>query len=308
MKQMEYPAIQVYIMCFNRVEYIKQALDSVSTQSYKNFEIVISDNSTTDEIFEIFSNGNAMHNCRYVRRTPSLPIIDHHNKIISEVSAPFFMMFHDDDVLHNNALERLVSGFRNKNVVAVGANGFIIDKFELTSKLFNPYLKSDKVFSSSEDLAVHHLVSTKGIVPFPIYLYKTELVQKIRFNFKEGNKYADASFLLKLSTMGTILWLSDTLINYRKHMENASMNIDVRATLSLCRFVKHNFKLPVKVVNDFKMKQLSLWSLQKNRGSEKPISTYRESVIKRSSVIFLLKNPGVIFLSIKKKIMLKLIP
>lgn len=304
MKQIEDPRIQVYIMCYNRTSYIIQSLESVLAQRYKNLEIIISDNSTTNDIYDIF-NG-APRNVTYIRRQPSLPIIDHHNKIISEVTAPFFMMFHDDDVLHQNALERLVSGFGNENVVAVGANGYLIYNTELTSKLFNPFLKTDVIFKRTEDLAVHHLASTKGIVPFPIYLYKTETAQKIRFNFKEGNKYADASFLLKLSTLGHILWLPDTLMNYRKHTENASVNVDIRATLSLCRFVKCNFKVPDKIVDNFKMKQFFFWSIQKNRVGEKPISAYRESVIKRSSLVFLLKNPSVIYHAIKKRIVLKL--
>ncbi len=305
--QNEHPFIQVYVLCHNRTQFVKEAVTSVLRQNYLNFEVIVSDSSTNNEVFEELNKSDELNKFKYIRR-PGLSSIEHHNLILKEVTAPFFMMFHDDDVLQKNALQRLISGFYTNETVAVGANGFIINNSELTEKLFNPYLHVETVFRSPESLAEHHLVSTKGIVPFPVYLYRTDVANKNMFSFKEGNKYADASFLLKLSAIGPIVWLADTLINYRKHTENGSVNIDIRATLSLCRFVHNNFNVSDKIINDFKMKQLALWSMRKNKGSEKPISKFRSKVIKKASFLFLLKNPDVIISALKKRLQLKLVP
>lgn len=305
MMQNERPFIQVYILCYNRTEFVKEAVASVLKQSYLNFEVIVSDNSTNNEVFEALNTGDELNKFKYIRR-PGLTSIEHHNLILKEVTAPFFMMFHDDDVLQKNALQRLITGFNNELVVAVGANGFIIKIADLTNQLFNPYLKVDTVISNPEVLAEHHLVSTEGIVPFPVYLYKSEIAKKNIFSFKEGNKYADASYLLKLSESGPIVWLADPLINYRQHTENGSVNIDIRATLSLCRFVRSRYNVSEKILHEFKMKQFSLWSLRKPIGTESPISKHRTEVIRKASIIFLLKNPQVVFSAVKKRIKLKL--
>ena len=44
-----FPKVLVVIPTYNRSDYLKTALDSVLSQTYKNMEIVISDDSTTDE-------------------------------------------------------------------------------------------------------------------------------------------------------------------------------------------------------------------------------------------------------------------
>ncbi len=50
--QNERPFIQVYILCYNRPKFVKEAVASVLKQSYLNFEVIVSDNSTNNEVFE----------------------------------------------------------------------------------------------------------------------------------------------------------------------------------------------------------------------------------------------------------------
>ena len=45
---MREPLISVIINCFNGEEYLREAIDSVYSQTYKNWEIVFWDNASTD--------------------------------------------------------------------------------------------------------------------------------------------------------------------------------------------------------------------------------------------------------------------
>ncbi len=300
MKQNPQPFIQVYVLCHNRTQFVKEAVTSVLKQSYLNFEVIVSDNSSTNEVFEELNTGDELNKFRYIRR-PNLSLAEHQNEILAEVTAPFFMMFHDDDVLQKNALQRLVTGFENDHTVAVGANGFIMNNSDLTTKLFNPGLLADKIFNSAEELAAQLFDSAKGEVPFSVYLFKTEAAKKNIFSFKEGNTYVGAAFLLKLSTVGPVVWLADALVNYRKHSGNAPVGIDVRALFSFYRLIRSNLKASESLVTEFKMKQLSLWSLQRRR-QHNEISKLRKAVIIKASLVFLLKNPVAVYKAIMRRI------
>ena len=48
--------VSVIINCFNGEKYLREALDSVITQTYKNWEIIFWDNQSTDESAEIFNS------------------------------------------------------------------------------------------------------------------------------------------------------------------------------------------------------------------------------------------------------------
>ena len=101
--------------------------------------------------------------------------------------------------------------------------------------------------------------------------------------------------------MGPVVWLADALVNYRKHSGNGPVGIDVRAVLSFYRFSRSNLKVTERLVTEFKMKQLSLWSLQRRR-QQNEISKLRKAVIIKASLVFLLKNPVAVFKAIVRRI------
>ncbi len=53
---MNNPKISVCITVYNREEYIAQCIESVISQDYKNIEIIISDNCSTDRSVEIIKS------------------------------------------------------------------------------------------------------------------------------------------------------------------------------------------------------------------------------------------------------------
>ena len=52
----EKPLVSVIINCFNGEKYLLEALDSVITQTYNNWEIIFWDNQSTDKSAEIFKS------------------------------------------------------------------------------------------------------------------------------------------------------------------------------------------------------------------------------------------------------------
>ena len=52
----EQSLVSVIINCFNGEKYLRQALDSVIAQTYKNWEIIFWDNQSTDKSAEIFKS------------------------------------------------------------------------------------------------------------------------------------------------------------------------------------------------------------------------------------------------------------
>ena len=45
--------VSVCIGTFNRARYLRECLDSVFAQTYRNFEVVVADNASPDETAEI---------------------------------------------------------------------------------------------------------------------------------------------------------------------------------------------------------------------------------------------------------------
>ena len=52
----EKPLVSIIINCFNGEKYLRNAIDSVIEQTYKNWEIIFWDNQSTDKSAEIFKS------------------------------------------------------------------------------------------------------------------------------------------------------------------------------------------------------------------------------------------------------------
>ncbi len=52
----KYPLVSIGMPVYNGEKYIRQALGSLLNQTYKNFELIISDNASTDETKNFLKN------------------------------------------------------------------------------------------------------------------------------------------------------------------------------------------------------------------------------------------------------------
>jgi len=296
------PLVEVFILSYNRPEYILQTIDSVLQQSYPNLKIIVSDNSTKDDVEKKIQDYNRKSEITYIRRRPSLPALTHFNTVFSEVRADYFIVFHDDDVMLPQAVNKLVEAITgDTNCAATGSNAFLLEEKVFTQNVFAPHLTKNRTLSTPEDLGLHYLDASKGHVPFHYYIYRTNKVRGLEMNFKEGHKHADVSFLLKAAQRGSVMWIKDELIYYRRHSQNDSANVDIPAVFSLCRFLLKRTNVPPEAVKIYKMKNYLAWAKQKRSGISKSLSPWRDHIIKKANLNFLITHPRVVLKFVVKR-------
>jgi glycosyltransferase involved in cell wall biosynthesis len=207
------PEIQVFIATYNRPTLVINAINSALNQDFDSFEVVLSDNSTNDETENLIS-GIKNERLIYRKRKPSLPVIDHLNVILNEVTSEYFMIFHDDDLMYPDILRELYNKLvSNKSLIAVGANAIIVTPDLFPNRLMLKTKYADSVICNRDQMAYRYLVK-RGIVPFPSYLYKCEVAKSIRFIPKNGGKHCDVAFMMDVATMGNIFFIKKPLMDY----------------------------------------------------------------------------------------------
>ena len=216
--------IQVFIASYNRAKYLKEAINSVLDQTAASIiELIISDNSTNNDVQEMMAKDYS--SIKYVRRTPSLPSADHFKAIISDVTSDFYMIFHDDDVMHPQLLECLYNELTiNSNLVAASANGWYYYPQKNIIQIIYFSLYNKQKFDNPFAFINKYLIGL-GVAPFSGYMYKSSVYRKSFICSEDGGKYGDVSFLLKGLDYGSILWLNKPLMYYRIHDNNDSGQI-----------------------------------------------------------------------------------
>jgi len=240
------PLIQVFIATYNRSELVLRSINSVLSQDFDSFEIIVSDNSTNDETEMLVSQLNC-DRLIYKRRNPSLPVIDHLNVILQEVTSDYFMIFHDDDVMFPNMLSALYEEInKDYTIIAAGSNAKINKNGYSLNELFYTYTQENLMLKTKDEVAFQYLQELGGIVPFPSYLYKKNVATNCRFNTAKGGKYCDAAFIMDITELGEVIFIAEPLMEYYFHKEQDSAThstVDRSKLLSyISRTTKYNAK------------------------------------------------------------------
>lgn len=110
------------ITCTNNSEKtIIETLNSINNQSYKNYELIVVDNLSTDKTLEIIKNN--YKGILKITCENDNGIYDALNKGLKEVSGEIVFVLHSNDqIINEDCFERIVNFFRNYNVDVVYGN------------------------------------------------------------------------------------------------------------------------------------------------------------------------------------------
>ncbi len=206
--------IEIYISTRNRPDTILKSLDSVLNQTYKNIEIIVSDNSTNDTTYELLINHKDFNKIKYIKRNPTFDCFSQHlNQIRKEIKTNYYMIFHDDDEMLPNMVEVLYNNIKkDSTIAAIGSNAYTIRYGKKKGLFFKS--NHDVTIKEQDDLIYRYCSGKEFIAPFPSYLYNKELVGKLENIYSHGGMYSDASFLVDLLNNGKILILRKPLMNW----------------------------------------------------------------------------------------------
>lgn len=93
------PRLTVGLPVYNGDNYVVEALDSLLAQTFTDFELVVSDNHSTDGTEEICREYAARDSrIRYLRQPRNIGCNPNHNLLVSEARAPYFKWAAHDDL------------------------------------------------------------------------------------------------------------------------------------------------------------------------------------------------------------------
>jgi cellulose synthase/poly-beta-1,6-N-acetylglucosamine synthase-like glycosyltransferase len=261
------PAVQLFILSRDRLDFCRETVASAVAQTYKNCQIIVSDNSEKDDVSEMLAR--EFPSVVVIRRKPSLPALNHFNKLIGEAAAPLMVLFHDDDVLEPEYVAKMVALFlKSPEVGAIGCNAQILMDLTPTGMPFMGAFRGIVMMRHSFDLLEPYLsISLCSPAPFPGYMYRTSIIKGLGLDAVHGGKHADVSFLVKVLKRRPILWTDECLFKYRFHGQNDSSNESVADRLSWLRYTYATNEIHPKSreVRDYKFLYWIKWIQQNSQ-------------------------------------------
>ena len=210
----------VIIPVYNGGKFIQRALQSVKSQTYKNYEIIVVDNSSTDNtssLLKRFVNDNPKLNITIITQN-NLGVGGARNTGIRHALGDIIALLDCDDTWYSNKLEETAEEYENipsasliyhyQNVIK---NGRVVRVFD----------------DSREGNIYDYLVYGRNCIPVSTVTFKRSLISKIGY-FKENlaNTVEDYDMWLRMcKTKATVSCIMEVLGECHVHDTNLSHNI-----------------------------------------------------------------------------------
>ena len=203
------PIITVYITNHNYGVYIKKAIDSVLEQSYKNIDLIIIDDASTDQSKKIIKKYEKNESIRIIYNNKKIGLIKSSNIAIRASKGNFILRLDADDYLDKKCLKTLYSKIgKNNNIAIVYSDYYEIDnKDNILIKQKQIDINSKNTLKDRPVLAACCLIRKSSL--FSVNLYDEE------FNRQDGY-----DLWYKLIKEFDFKYISKPLFFYRKHSKN----------------------------------------------------------------------------------------
>ena len=221
------PKVSVIMNCHNCSKYLREALDSIYQQTFKDYEIVFWDNKSTDNSADIaLSYGKPL---QYFRGEDFLPLGAARNLAIEKAKGEYIAFLDCDDVWLPENLEKLVRLLdSNAKLGLVYSDSYLFDEKSLRKKTFFNNLRPYRgnVFN---ELILDNFIPLLTVMVRKDILYRFGI-----FNPKyEINEEYD--LWLKIAENYPVDFIEIPLAKYRIHDSNFGKNIE--------KYVNENFQI-----------------------------------------------------------------
>ena len=246
--------VSIIIATYNHAKFIEQTIDSVLSQSYYNFELIIVDDGSTDNTNQVVG--------KYEDSRIKYILIDHsgrpatpRNEGISISKGKYIAFLDSDDLWMPDFLEKSLQYFNiDKNIGVVTSKLYFINSnSDITYNTFHDSIADNEIFGFDK-------LFFQNVVNLSAAIVRRECLEKTG-NFNESNKFRgveDYHLWLRISSEYKIYFLSQVLGYYRKHEEGISTNINQQLANKYNTLIdiSKNFPHLIKPINRSAYKQI----------------------------------------------------
>jgi len=228
--------LSVVIPTFNRVDYLRQAIDSVIAQDYPDLEIIVADNASQDATPQLMAEYAAVENLIYRRNESNLGMVANWADAIENIaSGDWFLIMSDDDYFTDpgylSAAANMIA--RHPALTLVMSNGYILQEPSgIKTQLRLPFAEvapGIEVFLSRDTYPPQAFTLCN-------VLFKRDLALKMAPFLNPDNISCDSELFLKLCLLGDVGVNQGFVSVYRVHGQNVLQSTETDAAVLLGGF------------------------------------------------------------------------
>jgi glycosyltransferase involved in cell wall biosynthesis len=228
------PLVSICIPTYNSEKYLKRMLDSIVAQTYKNIEVIISDNASSDATVRIAQNYSRKYGWALFENKENIGAILNMNRLVGLARGDYVAIYHSDDVYSPQIVEASCSKLREyPNVGIVSALGIEIDQQGDVLREFNisqKMLRSDGLYDF-EAVFRNILLQYEYFLITPTVMVRREVYRELGVFDSRYPAACDYDMWFRIMQKYLLCIIEENLISYRIHDGQWSY-LDIRKNIN----------------------------------------------------------------------------
>ena len=252
------PKVSVIMSCFNSEKYVDYAIKSVIKQDYKNWELLLIDDNSSDSTLKILKK----YKSKKVKILALKKNVGQHKAIhlaLKKSLGKYIAILDSDDYAHKKRiLDQVTELEKNKSL------GLIVSRYKIIDER-NRFINNSEFISEKEFI---RRLPCENICCFSSSMFRKKLTQRLSFYNKEYDYCNDYYFFLKIFSVSKIKHVNKFYTFYRVHTKSRTNT-----------FNKKNL-----IIEDLKCLE---WSRKKGFVNKSNILLYIKNVFKNYIKLFI---------------------
>lgn len=209
------PLVTVGIPTYNRSRILPRAIKSILNQTYKNIEIIISDNCSTDKTASICkSYANSNKHIRYFHQSSNYGYLFNYLFVLRLAKGKYFMWASDDDFRNPTYIKDVVDLLESDRDAVLG----VTDAIHFNSKSKHLLKLPFRRWEDSFDATKSFLINPQVVSPMFYGIFKTSTLRSVGIHTDIRPMYNGSSDILTIVQVllrGNLAYISKPLIHIK---------------------------------------------------------------------------------------------
>ena len=246
------PLISICIPTYNSESFIKETIDSVLNQTYKNIEVIITDDCSKDKTVEIIRSFSDLR-IKFFKNDKNLGVEGNWNKALQLASGKYIKLMGADDILYPTCIEeqvKVLEDTNNTDIVLTTSYKNVINqdgKLIMTRRFPGASGRINGITALKKSLR-----HGTNIIGEPVAgLFRAEILKKSGYYNGENLYMIDLDLWSRMLKFSDLFVIDKVLYAFRISTQSISSNIGFAQVKLFNTFVDKLFADKSFQINDF---------------------------------------------------------
>lgn len=212
--------IDILLATYNGEKFVKEQIESILNQTYENFNLIISDDASTDNTLNILEEYEKKDTrIKVFKKEKNKGLIDNFEFLLKNVTSDYFMFSDQDDIWKKDKIEKSINKLKEENSGLVYTDLEIVD--EKLNVIYPSYWKYKQIYKKIKKYNNFEALYLNNFVTGCTILAKSKYIKDI-LPLPRNSKFVlhDYWTALIISAKDKISYVEEPTIQYRQHKNN----------------------------------------------------------------------------------------